>query len=249
MNKNDTKTKVILFIVEGDFDRLFYREYLYDFIKTFFAESDIKFSLSNGDILTNQNSEKLLECVEETINSALDEHKIIIDDVIYIVHLCDIDGSYIIDENFEVDNQNSLDYDQNYKYAKNGKVYTKNFTYQEDELKVSWRIKKKNQLKLIKENKFLGVDYRLFYNSLYLEHFLTGNFPIYNDEKKKCIEDTLDEIEDFNELEKFIRDKSLSNEYLESWKLLEEKDNQLCRTSNLNIFFDEMRELSRNLSQ
>ncbi|MFI3730658.1 hypothetical protein [Vagococcus fluvialis] len=244
---NNSNTKVILFIVEGDYDRLFYREYLTDFIKEFFSGSDIKFSLSDGDILTNKNTNNLISYVEETVHSALDEHKITLDDVIYIVHLCDVDGSYIADESFEVDSQNSLEYNQNYKYARNGKIYTKDFEYQEDELKVSWKIKKNNQETMIRENEILGIEYKLFYNSLYLEHFLTGNFPIYNDEKKRCVEDTLDEIENFNELEEFIREKSLSDDYIESWELLKEHKNQMCRTSNLNIFFNEMRELSEKL--
>ena len=237
-------SKVILLIVEGKLDRYFYREYLGSFISSCFSNGEIKYKVTSGDVLTQNNPNGIKDSIEVQLKSALDEHKLDAEDIIYIAHLCDTDGSYLEESDFMVDQMDSLDYGQNYKYAlSNSKIYTKD-TETRERLIASWRRKKSNQSVLINCNEVMGVPYRLYYNSMFLEHFLTGRIPRYSEDKRDCINYFFDEYSSFDQLVNYSDSKKISDDYMESWELLKLPENKMVSATNLNIFFNDVRFLS-----
>lgn len=239
-----SKKKVIILIVEGKLDRYFYREYLGDFISDTFNNGEIKYKVTSGDICTTHNYKGAINTLEGQLEAALDEHKLDIEDVLYIAHVCDTDGCYLDERDFKIDQTDSLYHDESFKYVLSNKtVYAKSLD-QRDKLQVSWSIKKRNQGVLIDCERIKGVPYRIYYNSLFLEHFLTGKLPRYSDDKRDCIDAVFEEFSLYKDLEVYAKGKSLSDNYKESWNLLEDPRNKMISTTNLNIFFEDIRNLS-----
>ncbi|MDT2677796.1 hypothetical protein P7D92_12655 [Enterococcus dongliensis] len=241
-----SNTKVVLLIVEGELDRYFYREYLGSFFASCFEGGDIKYRVTSRDVLARHEPNGIKYSIEAQLESALDEHKLELDDILYIAHLCDTDGSYLEEGDFLINQDDSLNFDQNYKYVlSNAKIYAKSLDYR-DQLIASWNVKKRNQAELKNCKKIKGIPYRLYYNSMFLEHFLTGKIPRYTEDKRDCIDSFFDEFCSYEDLANYAENKKLSDDYDSSWELLKLPRNKMVSATNLNIFFEDIKLLKNS---
>lgn len=227
--------KVILFIVEGALDRQFFGNYFDELIGD---NNRLQVIVTNGDILTEGcRDPKVL--IEAQITKAMEEYKILREDIIRIVHICDIDGSYFDETKIFIDSNRNYYFNKNYIYDSIGKRIFFPDEYRKNQVLSSWQKKKNNQTQLQAISSVNGIAYNLYFVSLYLEHFLTGDCQhLSNFEKRTIVEDNLDyEIEYFIDL--FER-KKLSNDFNESWEKIVDSSTNFETKSNLNILINEL---------
>ena len=149
----------------------------------------------------------------------------------------DIDGAYIKDENYMVeDNQ-----------------VTKGFKYYPSEIhgcskeKIITRNNKKSSVMnvLSSTNQISAIDYRAYYFCCNLDHILYNEANLESALKIDYAYDFQDKYFD-NEIE-FINfmlnsDFTVKGEYKETWNFLKEKINSLGRYSNFHLFFSDFSE-------
>lgn len=237
--------KILLIIVEGESDSFFYREYLAGFLEEYPLDMSYHIKIINGDILTANSYEKLKEKLLNSINTAADENKFELEQIKYVAQICDIDGSYLTEGDFEIDQKDTISGNDTYKYSlSNHRVYTIDLD-QKERLIGSWSRKKKNILSLLEDENPTKkqIDYRLYYNSLFLEHFLSDEIPRTSIQKRDKVDEFLNQYETIQEFEKFLSNKALSEDYKQSWELLESLENKMISTTNLNILFNDLRKL------
>lgn len=88
------------------------------------------------------------------------------------------------------------------------------------------------------------VDYSLYFNALNLEYVLYGEILYIKEEKVDAMDDFLDSInEDPYAIINAFRNKSLSDDYEESWELIKGREMEGGYT-NLNILFDRLEGLA-----
>lgn len=227
--------KVILLIVEGALDRQFFGDYFSQLID---SSNHIQVRVTNGDILTEcrHNPEVL---IENQIKKAMEEYKILQEDIIRIIHICDIDGSYFDDSHIYIDNNREYYFNKNYLYDQIGKRIFFPDEYSKSQVISSWSKKKNNQDQLQDISYINGIKYNLYYVSLYLEHFLTNDCQhLSNAEKRMIIENYLDyDIDFFIDL---FDKKKLSTDYRESWQKIANSSTNFESKSNLNILINEL---------
>lgn len=228
--------KFILLIVEGDLDFQFFGEFLTEFANDY----NINIKVTDGDILSKANSGNPQRLIEQVFKNQLEKSKLEIEDFVKIIQICDLDGSYFPSDIFITDAKRSYYYNKSYDYSPyNSKVYVKD-EERKEKLLNNWSYKRENQKMLFTTTKILNVPYQIFYTSLFLEHILKGDVLIPSEEKRNCIDNYLDyhSLEDFMEL---LESNKISDNYIESWEELENRENYYDACSNLNIFFNEMK--------
>ena len=98
------KRKVMLFLVEGKSER----EALEILISNIIKNELVVFQVMEGDITSDKNStpQNIKKIINEKVKFYMTESKVKKSDILSIIHLMDIDGAYIKDENYMVeDNQ------------------------------------------------------------------------------------------------------------------------------------------------
>jgi len=91
------KRKVMLFLVEGKSER----EALEILISNIIKNELVVFQVMEGDITSDKNStpQNIKKIINEKVKFYMTESKVKKSDILSIIHLMDIDGAYIKDEN------------------------------------------------------------------------------------------------------------------------------------------------------
>ncbi len=220
--------KIILLMVEGQTDSTA----LKGILSEIFNDNRIEFCLVETDIttksgITPNNIRKELGSI---VGNYLNRHSFNRTDVQEVIHLVDIDDTYIAESNIIEDT--SLDcfiYSENNIKAKDiNQVIVRNNN------------KKDNMEVLINTSKVLKeIPYRVYYLSQNLEHFFHDRLNCTRVEKNRLAENLEDKyIDDLEGFLTFIRDVALksSDDYNDSWDYIKQSTNSLSRCSNIHIF-------------
>lgn len=223
--------KVIIFIVEGISDK----ESLNGILSEFYEQSEFVFVVINGDITTDYGckvdniSSKIVSYIKDAMKK---KNKFYKKDIKRVVHIVDMDGAYIPDNNIVFDDCDKI-------------MYTTNNIKTKDVEKVKDRNMRKRNIinKLSSMNYIYGkIPYTMFYMSCNLEHVL-HNLQNVSDEKKFKLASEIEDkyIDNPEEFVEFLKNSefAVKGSLAETWKYIKKDLNSLQRHSNLRIFFEE----------
>lgn len=219
------KKKVVPLICEGVSDLIALEKYLDDL----FADKEIKFVVSSGDILGDENNESqyLDELIKKTIFSSHPDFTL--EDIYFIAHLIDMDGV------FESDDIVSLNQNIDMTYYDDKKIIVS-----KDVLKtIETRHRRRERIiecinKDTVDINNRKIKYSIFYMSTNLEHVTCGKRNIKAKEKLHVATNfayQFNSDEFLNFLEK--NNASCTNDYYESWNYI--KKHSLDKATNLII--------------
>lgn len=229
MNSLSSK-KVVLLIVEGENDKAVL-EYA---ITKLFDKNKIQVSSVSYDVTSNTQTIKKNDDMCKEISKLMrlyrDKYRLKNSDFQEIIHLIDLDGAFISEENIvQVDNIT-------------GKLYQDNTIDCESKEKVI-EMCERNKLKvgrvnwLLSKAKVAGIPYSLYFVSCNMDHVLDGNANISGTEKyilsekwRKIFEDTPKKFIDVFTEANLI----LSEDYEKSWEIVKQETESLKRHSNIN---------------
>lgn len=146
----------------------------------------------------------------------------------YIIHIVDTDGAFCSD-NYIVED-----------HSVNGLIYSETeIKTPNKELTISRNVQKtQNLLKISRTNSIWRIPYNVYYMSCNIEHVLFNLLNCSDDEKENLsyvfAKKYKDNIPGFIE---FISNPliAIDNEYIESWKFIQNENNSLKRYTNFNI--------------
>ncbi len=225
------RKKVVLFIVEGISDQDSLQLLLTESIE---ANNQILFEVVGGDITTDRdvNVKNIKDKLTEIIKDG-GKRKFKASDYQEVIHLVDMDGAFIPQENIYQD-ETAIGF-----IYKNDGIYAKNRDHimrRNDQKKIILNL-------LISTSKvFKSVPYRVFYFSCNLEHVLHNERQVEEGVKIKYAEDFQDKYID--DVEGFVdllckSDFTVKKQYKESWDFIKEENNSIKRFSNFNIVLEE----------
>lgn len=222
--------KVILFIVEGDSEKVFFNPVLNEL----FPKEEYKFAVVGGDITgdyevtTKENIESKLEAI---INEYINETKILLSDIHKIIQVIDTDGAFIKDTSIQFHVSDKVLY-----------THTKIKTNHVEKIIKRNKLKKEVVEKLIGTESIKGITYEIYYMSCNLDHVLFDE----PNQSAHCKIDKAIEYADRlygNELEllKLLESDVVKHysDYKKSWEEIFEGENSLRRSSNFNIYINE----------
>jgi hypothetical protein len=229
-----TKSKVVLFIVEGINDKTALAVPLENLL----SSENVKCEITDGDLTSDFYGKNIKAKVGEFVRQYCGKYKLkypsskksTVSDVLEVVLLLDLDGAYVP--------ESSIVQDNNQDYALYGEsiISHKNPT----ELRKTQMRKQRNLNSLIGLNSVLNnIPFSVYFFSCNLDHVMCGNanLPLYlkRQEAETFEEKYCDNRDGF--LSFFMNDKLIvSSDYLESWEFVKLDVNSLQRHSNLNVF-------------
>ena len=241
--------KVILVVVEGETEQII----LYDYLDAYFAQSEVRFDVQRGDILTKWEGTKkptnIKNTVGQVINRYLEKNKFLPKDLLAIVHITDADGCFIPPEHVKVsaDVSGTVFYDETEILV--GSTKKKEAIEARNTLKAqNIKTLATSQSFTLKKN---PVPYQLFYFSTNLEHVLWG-------ERNEAGIGKAHKADEFIEtlscsIEEYLRpflhvDKGNSyDEKLEaSWAYVMQDCNSLQRSTNVPLLVEMVEQIQQN---
>lgn len=223
-----SEKKVVVFIVEGPSDEAA----LGTIMKEYFSGDKVQFVVVHGDITLKDyvSDNSILKKINEQIESVKSRYRYNQNDFINIIHIADMDGVYIPEENITEANVEKIQYYTDHIEAKSADTIIE-------------RNKRKGNIlyKLRKTKKINGIPYRIYFNSCNLEHVLYGELKDYSDEEKQILSDDFAEQYD-GKSSAFIEFISASNiavkgTYQKTWDYIEKDKNSLNRYTNMHLIF------------
>ncbi len=220
--------KVILFIVEGITDKIS----LGGIIDKLITTSLVKFYITNGDITSEQYSSvtNVREKVNKHVKQFLSINSLKRSDLLQIVHLIDMDGAYVREDQIREDDVEDFLYSEEAIIANSiNRVIRRN-------------LRKQQVINRLSLNPVInGTPYRMYYFSCNLEHVLHNKINISNELKIKFAEDFTDSFyKNENAFIDFINDKdfAVAGDFKETWEFIKMNGNSLKRYSNFHLFFE-----------
>lgn len=242
--------KVILVVVEGETEQIV----LNDYLDTFFAETEVRFDVQRGDILTKWEGTKrttnVKNAVGQIISRYLEKNKFLPKDLLAIVHITDADGCFIPHEHVKVspDVKGSIFYDETEILV--GTTKKKEAIEARNTLKAqNIKILATSQSFTLKKN---PVPYQLFYFSTNLEHVLWG-------ERNEDAIGKVHKADEFIEtlscsIEEYLRpflhvDKggSYEEKIEESWAHIMQDCNSLQRSTNVPLVVEMVEKVQQDV--
>ena len=226
-NMNTTK-KVVLFIVEGKSDKVFFDPVLNEL----YASEEIKFAVVKRDITGDYEITTLstIEAnLEQIIKDFISEKKILKEDILKVVQIIDTDGASVPDSSIEYHNDFDILYSTN-------KIRTKYV----EEIKRRNKLKKDVCNKLVQTKKIFDLHYEIYFMSCNLDHVL---YDEQNQLKKFKISKAQEFVDTFyGKEEDFIGliESSVIKHYTDynaSWLDIYNGNTSLRRATNINIYF------------
>ncbi len=219
------KKKVVPLICEGVSDLIALEKYLDDL----FADKEIKFVVSSGDILGDENneSEYLDDLIRQTIFSSHPDFAL--EDIYSIAHLIDMDGIFESDDIIELNQNIDTTYYDNKKIIVSKDVSK---TIKTRHIRRERIIEYINKGIVNIDNR--KIKYKIFYMSTNLEHVTCGNRNIKAKEKLHVATNfayQFNSKEFLNFLE--TNNASCTNDYYKSWDYI--KKHSLDKATNLII--------------
>ncbi len=229
------KKKVILFLVEGISED----EALSALISNIIKNERVAFQIMHGDITSNinTNQQNIKKLINEKIKEYMSESKVNKNDILSVIHLIDIDGAYIKDEELMIENSG----------IQKGFKYYPNQIHACNKEKIINRNSKKSAIMnlLSTTNEISNIKYKTYYFCCNLDHVLYDEANLEENLKVPYAEDFQDKF--FDDEIGFIdfmsnSDFAVNGEYNETWNFLKQDLNSLGRYSNFHLFFDHFRE-------
>lgn len=227
-SKNTNFQRVCLLIVEGSTEK----RSLNNIISKYLMGKQLRTLIMGTDITSEKsiNVSNIQTRLWERVRRFIDEQKLKKTDIARIIHLTDMDGTFIDDTNVIYN-----------------KSYIKPF-YEEDRiLTVNVKsIQERNHRKaenirsLIATSEISGIPYKIFFMSCNLEHALHGRNNL-TDEEKSDMADEIAECYLGKEVTFFADLKEqglLCDTYVDSWNEIQKENNSLHRKTNLNKILD-----------
>ena len=229
-----TRKKVLIVIVEGVSEQVALENCLTEFL----TSMRIRFKVVHGDITSHRgsNPNNILIRVGDLVSDVMRNYRLRKSDMAEIVHIVDTDGAFIPDSFiFSDESLEKVMYKDDGIYARDRESLIRRNN-----------IKRANLYRLISCKKIRDIPYHVYYMSSNLEHVLAGKQNCTDAEKMMISHDFSLRYENRNsEFLHFIESEeiSVSKNYLESWNFIEKELNSLKRHSNLNTFFQRMKEV------
>lgn len=223
------KKKIMLFIVEGGTEETS----LYTVLSRIFSSDTVKFHIVHGDILTKDfpTSNKIVAAVNEQIK-AFRGTIYRTTDFCKIVHLTDMDGVFISDD--DVIESNDMLEDEPPKYTLEH-IYSSN----PEGIKRRNQYKRANINRLSTLGKISGIPYSLYYFSSNLDHVLHDKINLSDMEKIALAEEfDMQYADSPNEFIHFMKQSSFSvkGTYHDTWAFIKAERHSLERYSNFGTF-------------
>lgn len=222
--------KVVLVIVEGSSDDTA----LGIALDQIFDKAAVHIHILHGDITAKNgiNSQNIISKIGDIISHITKNHHYKLSDFKQIIHIVDIDGVYIPDDNVHEDSVcNSPVYKENGIYTPNRKgIISRN------------QQKRDNLERLIATSKIREIPYKVYYMSCNLDHVLYNKMNSTDKEKEddaySFAKKYKNDVEGFI---KFICDSyfSVINNYKDSWQHIKNGMNSVERYSNFGICIKE----------
>ncbi len=230
--------KVVLLIVDGTSDAISF-EMFFSEIK---SDKNIKFQCVRGCVATKlgvtpQNcTDYIKDQIEEFINT--NPYKIRISDIIEIVHIVDLDGTYI--------NENNIEEDKSIPYIiyKENKIITKSKyeTSKRSKTKASVldRLVRSKNIKMDKKT----IPYSIYFCSKNLEHVLhndTRSGLTLKEKTRLAYKFQKQYKGNTDEFIKFMSEGEFAvpGNYYETWSFVKVGNRSLSRYSNLHLYLNE----------
>ncbi len=222
--------KVVIFIVEGQTDK----RTLEKIFKKIYRNKNIHYEVTDGDITTNDkiNINNVENEIFNLINAYLKDQKLKVSDVWQIVHIFDMDGAYIPDDNIIEGSSSKFVYS------------TTNISCNNIE-KVKERNSKKRTIMdyLLKVSTIRNIPYKCYYLSSNLEHALYDKLNLSEEEKRDYADNFYDMFLDkeilFVEFLNKVVVNGVPDSFPSSWRYIKEELHSLERHTNLNLYFKE----------
>lgn len=222
--------KVVIFIVEGQTDK----RTLEKIFKKIYRNKNIHYEVTDGDITTNDkiNINNVENEIFNLINAYLKDQKLKVSDVWQRVHIFDMDGAYIPDDNIIEGSSSKFVYS------------TTNISCNNIE-KVKERNSKKRTIMdyLLKVSTIRNIPYKCYYLSSNLEHALYDKLNLSEEEKRDYADDSYDMFLDkeilFVEFLNKVVVNGVPDSFPSSWRYIKEELHSLERHTNLNLYFKE----------
>lgn len=222
--------KVVIFIVEGQTDK----RTLEKIFKKIYRNKNMHYEVTDGDITTNDkiNINNVENEIFNLINAYLKDQKLKVSDVWQIVHIFDMDGAYIPDDNIIEGSSSKFVYS------------TTNISCNNIE-KVKERNSKKRTIMdyLLKVSTIRNIPYKCYYLSSNLEHALYDKLNLSEEEKRDYADDFYDMFLDkeilFVEFLNKVVVNGVPDSFPSSWRYIKEELHSLERHTNLNLYFKE----------
>ncbi|KOS67162.1 hypothetical protein AEA09_15040 [Lysinibacillus contaminans] len=242
--------KVILVVVEGETEQII----LYDYLDMYFAESEVRFDVQRGDILTKWEGTKKTTNIKNTVGQVisryLEKNKFLPKDLLAIVQITDADGCFIPHEHVKVsaDVKGSIFYDETEILV--GSTKKKEAIEARNTLKAqNIKILATSESFTLKKN---HVPYQLFYFSTNLEHVLWGER---NEEAVGKVSKADEFIETLScSIEEYLRPFLHVNEgntydekLEESWAYVMQDCNSLQRSTNVPLLVEMVEQIQRDV--
>ena len=217
-------------IVEGQTDK----RTLEKIFKKIYRNNNIHYEVTDGDITTNDkiNINNVENEIFNLINAYLKDQKLKVSDVWQIVHIFDMDGAYIPDDNIIEGSSSKFVYS------------TTNISCNNIE-KVKERNSKKRTIMdyLLKVSTIRNIPYKCYYLSSNLEHALYDKLNLSEEEKRDYADDFYDMFLDkeilFVEFLNKVVVNGVPDSFPSSWRYIKEELHSLERHTNLNLYFKE----------
>lgn len=228
--------QVILVIVEGMSDKTV----LSGLLPKLFGDYVFRFKIVHGDILTQASvtRDEILAHVNKQLSYAMQEYKYRADDIKEVIHLVDMDGVFINQDNIkEVKEISHIQYGREVMYVKDfSQILRRN---KQKTLNLS-RLVEATYLK--RSNR--RIPYSLYYMSINLDHVVCNDPNLPSPYLKAKA--SYDFVESFRGKESSFIDftKRLilgeANSYMTSWKAIEDSRHALTRATNLYFFISHL---------
>lgn len=219
--------KVILFIVEGITEEVS----LSRILKKISEGKKVYFHLVKTDITSeySNNTSNIVSKINEEIKKSISKKYFKKSDIVQIIHIVDLDGTYIDSKNVVYDDNEKIEYCSDCIKTKNvEKTINRN------------NCKARILNRLISVNVINGIPYRIFFFSTNLEHVLHNVQNATQEEKNILAQKFEDKFYDFPEkFIKFIKDEkfAINKKYEETWNFIKQGTNSLKRYTNFNLYF------------
>lgn len=222
------RRKIVFVIVEGPSDE----EALGAVITRIFDESSVFVKIMRCDITTEKgiNAGNIISKVGNVIRQYAQDNHFTKNDFKRIIHITDMDGAYISNENIVEDTESKKP------------VYSENKILTRDKQ----GIEERNEQKRTNLNRLCGCDeiwnvpYRIFYMSCNLDHVLYNKLNSSDEEKENDSFRFAKKYKDkTTEFLSFISESSFSvvTDYKDSWEYIKKDLHSLERHSNLGLCF------------
>ena len=213
----------VLFLVEGNSDRTALR----NIFQKLYKSKEINFEVTDGDItsdetITVQNVE---DKIYKIVKKFMDDKKLSKRDILQIVQIFDMDGTFI--EN---------------KYIEDGE--DARFEYTLASIKCKYRHKRKCEIMnhLLNVQDIKGMIYDKYFMSCNLDHALYNEQNLSDDLKQEYADEFYSIFKDApRAFIEFLKEEVVNGvplSYHQSWRYIKEGLHSLERHTNLNIYFD-----------